>query len=336
MSDTATRDRIEVSPGSEEMHWFFAPVDVLDAVRRSLDEAGIRHWVGHARTSINKGPFKAMVHMYPGYTVEAVQRAVDRAVDGATDGSDGRGGIAPMAQPLERLLREANARHAATLDGLSDYHFLTGVAWETLVQQADAGGGVVDWENPATQNRFGGEQVPFEAERGLRNLNEECFRRATAALEAGLFGLLQLWLVRDPAKIGDKQVRISSLYLAGDLEQARDLAVSAALDDLKYKRLDEWFRFFAETIQYDNVIDADSLRLLAEMKARRDVLEHNAGVANDLYVNKVTRAGATPRYAAGERVVITDDDFAETVRLIAATLGRLATLAADQAERGGP
>ena len=131
-------------------------------------------------------------------------------------------------------------------------------------------------------------------------------------------------------------MRLSTLYLASDLDQAKEIAVAAALDDLKYKRLDEWFKFFAETIRYGDVVGGDSLRLLAEMKARRDVLEHSAGVANDLYVNKVTRAGATPRYAAGERVVITDDDFQETADLIRKVLGVLATLAADQAERGQP
>ena len=66
-------------PGSEEMHWFFVPVDRLEAVKRALEGAGIRYWVGHARTSINKGPFKAMVRIYPGYGVESVQRAVDDA-----------------------------------------------------------------------------------------------------------------------------------------------------------------------------------------------------------------------------------------------------------------
>ena len=79
MSDAATKERIEVSLGYEGMHWFFVPVDQLEAVKRSLEGAGIRYWVGHARTSINKGPFKAMVHMYPGHDVASVQRAVDDA-----------------------------------------------------------------------------------------------------------------------------------------------------------------------------------------------------------------------------------------------------------------
>ena len=236
-----------------------------------------------------------------------------------------------MAAPLRQLLHEAGARHGSALDALDDYRFMTGVAWLSLVQQAESDAGVIEWENPATRNRFGAAQVPLLADQSLINLNEECFRRCLAAFEAGLFELLQLWLVRDPARVADKQLRLSTLYLASDLDQAKEIAVAAALDDLKYKRLDEWFKFFAETIRYGDVVDGDSLRLLAEMKARRDVLEHNAGVANDLYVNKVARAGATPRYAAGERVVITDDDFQETTGLIRKVLGVLATLAADRA-----
>ena len=236
-----------------------------------------------------------------------------------------------MAASLRQLLREAGVRHSSALDGLSDYRFMTGVAWESLVQQGESDAGAIEWENPATRNRFGTAQVPLQADQGLANLNEECFRRCLAAFEAGLFELLQLWLVRDPAKVADKQVRLSTLYLASDLDQAKQIAVAGALDDLKYKRLDEWFKFFAETICHGDVVDGESLRLLAEMKGRRDVLEHNAGFANDLYVNKVARAGATPRYAAGERVVITDDDFQETTDLIRKVLDDLATLAADRA-----
>lgn len=47
----------------------------------------------------------------------------------------------------------------------------------------------------------------------------------------------------------------------------------------------------------------DEVDALAELKATRDVLEHNAGVANDTYVRK---AGKKARYAAGEYVEIDD------------------------------
>ena len=79
MSDTATKKRIVVRPGDEGRLWFFVDLDQIDDAKRVLAAAGIRHWVGHTRTSIRNEPFSAMFHTYPGHELEAVQRVLDEA-----------------------------------------------------------------------------------------------------------------------------------------------------------------------------------------------------------------------------------------------------------------
>ena len=53
--------------------------------------------------------------------------------------------------------------------------------------------------------------------------------------------------------------------------------------------------------------------LAAEMKATRDILEHNAGVVNDIYIRK---AGNRTRYAVGDLVEIDDSYHFASWRLI--------------------
>lgn len=57
----------------------------------------------------------------------------------------------------------------------------------------------------------------------------------------------------------------------------------------------------------------DEIDALAEIKAARDILEHNAGVVNETYRKK---AGKSARYEIGEHVEIDDAYHLESWRLI--------------------
>ncbi len=70
----------------------------------------------------------------------------------------------------------------------------------------------------------------------------------------------------------------------------------------------------------------DEVEALAELKASRDVLEHNAGVANATYLAK---AGPRARARAGDRIEITDAYFQQSWSLVRAVAD--AVLAAAQA-----
>jgi hypothetical protein len=52
----------------------------------------------------------------------------------------------------------------------------------------------------------------------------------------------------------------------------------------------------------------DEIERVAEMKAARDLLIHNAGIVNKIYLDK---AGVKARHAAGDKVVIDQPYFDE-------------------------
>jgi hypothetical protein len=66
----------------------------------------------------------------------------------------------------------------------------------------------------------------------------------------------------------------------------------------------------------------DEVESLAEVKATRDILEHNAGVVNDVYVRK---AGKKARYSVGVRIDIDDAYHLESWRLIKKVVADLCT-----------
>jgi hypothetical protein len=84
------------------------------------------------------------------------------------------------------------------------------------------------------------------------------------------------------------------------------------INELKYKSLRDWFATMNKTVKLDCPTE-DELDSLAEVKAARDLLEHNAGVVNDTYLRK---AGKKARFAAGKRLEIDDNYYFESWRLI--------------------
>ena len=76
--------------------------------------------------------------------------------------------------------------------------------------------------------------------------------------------------------------------------------VDKELNELKYERLADWFAYL-ERLANLGCPTADEIEKLAEIKASRDILVHNSGIANATYASK---AGTRARYRDGEKLEI--------------------------------
>jgi hypothetical protein len=72
------------------------------------------------------------------------------------------------------------------------------------------------------------------------------------------------------------------------------------------------WRSFQILVDKGHTVSSDNSSL-AEIKATRDILEHNAGVVNDIYLRK---AGKKARYANGDHVEIDDTYHLGSLRLL--------------------
>lgn len=68
------------------------------------------------------------------------------------------------------------------------------------------------------------------------------------------------------------------------------------MNEVKYEKLAEWFADLDKLVKL-GCPTADDIARVAELKATRDVLIHNAGIANAIYVLK---AGPLARAVDGE------------------------------------
>ena len=105
---------------------------------------------------------------------------------------------------------------------------------------------------------------------------------------------------------------LETVLKAADREDIISGVTLKRLNDLRYENLREWFVTLNRAVQLDCPSE-DEIDALAEVKAARDILEHNAGVVNEVYLRK---AGKKARYTAGEHVEIDDSYHLASWQLI--------------------
>lgn len=128
------------------------------------------------------------------------------------------------------------------------------------------------------------------------------FGRSVVIFETFLFDLLRLVLRHNPWQLAKKQLAFTVVLNAADRDAVIFAVIDRELNELKYEKLKDWFEYLNKAVRIDSPT-AEEIETLAEIKATRDVLEHNAGVANDVYVNK---AGRLARYCPGQHVELPD------------------------------
>ena len=88
--------------------------------------------------------------------------------------------------------------------------------------------------------------------------------------------------------------------------------VEQELDRLKYRRLSVWFDCWEKRSRLGTP-SRDQIERLAEVKASRDVLVHNRGIVNGMYLRK---SGPRARYAEGARLRIIEPYLRASGQLI--------------------
>lgn len=88
------------------------------------------------------------------------------------------------------------------------------------------------------------------------------------------------------------------------------------MNEIKYKSVGEWFAYLERLVSKCKFSDAD-LGKIAEAKATRDLLVHNAGIANKIYLQK---AGQFARYKVGEEVGVDGDYTLDMWQLLSSVL----------------
>ncbi len=209
-------------------------------------------------------------------------------------------------------LRAIAERADRELDAVHDFFEHSKIVWRSF-QILVAEGHKVSDENLATGTRIDQDGLVRLAPQYTREyLATFTFRQFVSALEVFLFNFLHRLLVHNPWPLSEKQLPFSVVLKAANRDEIISGVLLKHLNELKYEQPREWFEAVNKAVKLDCPTE-DEIDALAEIKAARDILEHNAGVVNEICRRK---AGRRARYDVGDHVEIEDSYHLESWRLI--------------------
>lgn len=193
-----------------------------------------------------------------------------------------------------------------SLTGLSsghDYYVHTKVAWR-LAEKVVAVGPRFTIRNKITGSLVDQDDLVRRGQDyATVYLRWFTFQHFVSQFEDFLFDLLGLWLTAHPQGLAGKSVPFGAVMEAPDKAAITRAVVDEELNSLKYKRVADWFRYLDKLVHLDHP-SSDEIESLAEIKASRDILVHNRGIVNAIYVSKV---GGRARYAIGDLLELPED-----------------------------
>ncbi len=143
-------------------------------------------------------------------------------------------------------------------------------------------------------------------------LPQATFQQFVSIFESLSFELLRLWLTAYPLSLGKRSVDLKTILDLPDKDAITQVVVKKELNEVFYDRPAGWFAYLEEKVNL-GCPTLDEVDQVAEIKASRDILVHNRGIANKTYEWK---AGRRARYRDGERMEIPETYHRESWDLL--------------------
>jgi hypothetical protein len=225
--------------------------------------------------------------------------------------------------PLTDDLRVIGERADRELDAVHDFFEHSKIVWRSFQILVDEGHRI-SAENLATGTHIDQDGLVRLAPQYTREyLATFTFRQFVSAFEAFLFKFLHRLLLHNPWQFSERQLDFGTVLKAASRDEIVAGVILRQLNELKYEHVREWFTAVNKAVKLDCPAE-DEIDALAEIKAARDILEHNEGVVNEVYRRK---AGKRARYEVGEHVELEDSYHLESWRLIKKVVREVTTAA---------
>jgi len=225
---------------------------------------------------------------------------------------------------LSNDIRDLADRSLAELDDCHNYFTDTKAVWRLLQQQVKKKDLRFRIRNITTGKTIDQEDLPGLAQHYVTDyLLGSTFQHFVSLFESFFFDLLQLWLTYYPRSLSNRQVPFGEILDAPDKDAVTVAIVERKLNELRYERVADWFAYLDEIMRLACPASG-TIEALAEIKASRDILVHNKGIVNTVYLSK---AGSHARYADGERLEIPPAYHEESWRTIRSVIRELSDAA---------
>jgi hypothetical protein len=142
-----------------------------------------------------------------------------------------------------------------------------------------------------------------------RQLPENGIINLITTMDALLGDLIRTVVLQYPKKIGGKRtLTLRAILEAKSIEEVHLRAADSLLNEMTYKSPLE-FAHTAEEILSINLLECPAYHKYIELKATRDIVVHNRGVANEIYIRK---AASHARVSSGDVVPVTESYYLES------------------------
>ncbi|MDZ4658330.1 MAG: hypothetical protein SH868_12195 [Bythopirellula sp.] len=214
----------------------------------------------------------------------------------------------PLIDEITRLRDET----LSSLDTIHNYYFHTKSAWR-IVQQVVRKGNKFTIRNRATGSIVDETELSGLAQAYVTGLLASAtFQHFVSVLERFVSDFLSLWLTEYPNSLSGKELKFKTVLDATDKNKIVATVVEKELLELAYQRISDWFLYLEKIAQLGCPI-SDQIERLTEIKASRDVLVHNNGIVNSVYVGK---SMGRARFVDGDKLVLPEDYHRDSWELI--------------------
>jgi hypothetical protein len=205
--------------------------------------------------------------------------------------------------PIADEVTALKARAQQGLSAISDYPAHSKELWQLFETDVTTEGRLFTYLNGTTGTTVNQNDLVILSRRYIDEyLTAFAFQRFVTIFETFCFNLMRVLLAHNPRRLGRKEVDFATVLAAPDREAIIFAVIDKELNELKYERVRGWYDYLESTIHL-GCPSPDEVEGLAEIEASRDVLEHNAGIANAVYLAK---AGGRARHAVGEAIELSD------------------------------
>ena len=200
----------------------------------------------------------------------------------------------------------------SALDASHNYFVHTQSAWR-LVQQMVQQGHRVTIRNQATGNTVNETELSSLAQGYVTGyLASATFQHFVSLFERFALEFARRWLIQYPGSLSDKELKFRTVLESVDRDGIVAAVVEKEVHRLAYQRIRDWFGYLERIAELGRP-NHDEIERLAEIKASRDVLVHNDGIANSVYVDK---SMGRARFADGDKLELPEHCHRESWELI--------------------
>ncbi len=225
-------------------------------------------------------------------------------------------------------IRKLRERVLLDLEAAHDYFIDTKGAWG-IVHRYIKAGNKFSIRNMTTRN-VTTEAVLANKSRSYVSgqLAEATFQQFVSIFENAFVDLLRLWLISHPQSLGSKDLSFKIVLDAPDKDAITLHVVNRELNELTYKTPKDWFEYLKKRVKL-NCPTNEEIERIGEIKASRDILVHNRGFANKIYLSK---AGDIARFDDGQKLDVPEHYHREAWELIRKVISDVFSAAAEKAE----